>query len=175
VLLSIIERSINKYGVKNKGKYLVFSLLLLTLFSFSSVQATHYDGHAVLGFDGDSVACVGENLVITLYISDVENAIGGVASMQGNLVFDPEYLEYVSGTGTREPYPFLINPNNNYIIAGLDTTLSNGISRKTTIMTFVFRPLKDGITEISLQNAKITDTKYKMSNTVVPKKLMIVS
>lgn len=162
-----------KFVKKVKG--LVIALMLLTLFNCSSVQAGQYDGHAVLGFDGETVAFMGENLVITLYISDVEDAIGGVASMQGNLVFDSEYLEYISGTGITEPYSFHINPANNYIIAGLDTSLSNGITEKTTIMTFVFKPLKDGITEISLNNAKITDTKYKMSNTVIPKKIMIVS
>ena len=158
-----------------KIKILVIALTLVTLFNCSSVRADQYDGHAVLGFDGESIAFVGENLVITLYITDVENAIGGVASMQGNLVFDPEYLEYVSGTGATKPYGFRINPANNYIIAGLDTTLSNGITEKTTIMTFVFKPLKDGVTEITLNNAKITDTKYRMSNTVIPKKIMIVS
>ncbi|MFR5746647.1 MAG: hypothetical protein ACLUEA_03965 [Romboutsia timonensis] len=80
-----------------------------------------------------------------MYVNGDNSADGGIVGVGGNLSFDSNYLEYVSGTGTTSPYTFQINTNANYIIAGLDTTLSSGITSKTEVFTFVFKAKKVGI------------------------------
>lgn len=125
---------------------------------------------AVIGISGNSTANMGSNITVKMYVSNVVDTIGGVSSVSANLKFDSDYLEYVSGTGVSTPYTFQINPSNNYIIAGLDTTLSNGItgSGQVNVMTFVFRPKQEGTTQITLTNNDLTDTVNQISSTVRP-------
>ena len=89
------------------------------------------------------------------------------------MVFDNEYLEYVSGTGTSSPYSFQINPSASYKMAGLDTSLSNGINKTTTIFTFVFKAKKSGTTQITVSNAKLNNNSERMNVTVNPKSITI--
>jgi len=155
------------------------SLNILTILAFIwsmfGVLTPVYAASATVGFSGNSTVAVGSNITVKMYVSNVTDAVGGVVSVGGNLSFDSEYLEYVSGTGTTTPYTFQINTGANYIIAGLDTTLSNGItgSSQTTVFTFVFKAKKVGTTQVTLTNAKISDTSSKITSNISPKTITI--
>lgn len=152
---------------------LIVLTLICSMFTFTiKVNAL---ASATVGFSGNSTVSVGDQITITMYVSNVTDTTGGVVSVGGNLSFDSSYLEYVSGTGVTSPYTFQINPSANYIIAGLDTTLSNGItgSSQTKVFTFVFKALKEGTTQVTLTNAKISDTANKITSTVSPKTITI--
>ena len=131
-------------------------LIILTLICsmFTNVLTAKAAASATVGFGGNSTVSVGSNITITMYISNVTDTTGGVVSVGGNLSFNSEYLEYVSGTGATSPYTFQINPSANYIIAGLDTTLSNGItgSNQTKVFTFVFKAKKQNFTDCNRKN-----------------------
>lgn len=152
-------------------------LIILTLICsmFTNVLTAKAAASATVGFGGNSTVSVGSNITITMYISNVTDTTGGVVSVGGNLSFNSEYLEYVSGTGATSPYTFQINPSANYIIAGLDTTLSNGItgSNQTKVFTFVFKAKKQGTTQITLTNPKLSDTASKISANVSSKTITI--
>lgn len=152
-------------------------LIILTLICsmFTSILTAKAAASATVGFSGNSTVSVGSNITITMHISNVTGTDGGIVSVGGNLSFDSEYLEYVSGTGTTSPYTFQINPSANYIIAGLDTTLSNGItgSSQTKVFTFVFKAKKEGTTQVTLTNAKLSDVSSKITSTVSPKTITI--
>lgn len=152
-------------------------LIILTLICsmFSGILTAKAAASATVGFGGNSTVSVGNNITITMYISNVTDTTGGIVSVGGNLSFDSEYLEYVSGTGATSPYTFQINPSANYIIAGLDTTLSNGItgSSQTKVFTFVFKAKKEGTTQVTLTNPKLSDTASKISANVSPKAITI--
>lgn len=160
-----------------KGKSLIIiltvAMLYLVIASFNQAYAAP---SATIGFSGNSTAKVGENITVKMYLSNISETNGGVVSAGGNLSFDSTYLEYVSGTGITSPYMFQINEAANYIIAGLDTTLSNGITgtQPTTVFTFVFKVKKKGTTQISLTNAKLSDTANKLIANVSPKVITIV-
>ena len=158
--------------IKSLNILMILALLWTTFGFIIPVKAA---GTATIGFGGPSSAGVDDKITITLYISNITDANGGVSSVGGNLTFDSSYLEYVSGTGVEKPYEFQINPDADYIIAGLDTSLKKGITgaEPTTVFTFVFKALKEGETEITMQNMKLTDKNSKMSNTVIPKKITI--
>lgn len=154
-------------------KILTILLLVCSLFSFiTPVEAA---ASATVGFDGNSTVAVGDTIEIKMYISNVTDTVGGIVSAGGNLSFDSNYLEYVSGTGITSPYTFQINTSASYKIAGLDTTLSNGItgSSKTVVFTFKFKALKEGTTQITLTNAKLSDTSQKITSNVVAKTITI--
>lgn len=147
------------------------SLLIIVLLSIFSSNV--YAASATVGFSGNSTVAANQNITIKMYVSNVTDAVGGIVSVGGNLSFDSEYLEYVSGTGVSSPYQFQINTGANYKIAGLDTTLSNGINSETTVFTFVFKAKKVGSTQITLTDAKLSDTSSKITAAIVPKTITI--
>lgn len=160
--------------MKKAGKYL--AIIMFTYLALFTHVLPASAASATVGFQGNSSVEVGKNITITMVISDVSDTEGGVVSAGGNLKFDSNYLEYVSATGVSTPYQFQINPNNNYIIAGLDTTLSNGIqgSSATTVFTFVFKAKQKGTTTITLENAKLSDVSKKITANVNNKVINIV-
>lgn len=128
---------------------------------------------ATVGFSGNSTVSLNDKITIKMYVNGDNSTDGGIVSVGGNLSFDSNYLEYVSGTGTTSPYTFQINTNANYIIVGLDTTLSSGITSKTEVFTFVFKAKKVGTTQVTLTNAKLSDVSSKLTTTVTPKSITI--
>lgn len=146
-------------------------IFVITLIGF--VSPTFASGSATVGFSSNSTVSPENNITVSLSISNISDSNGGVSSFEGNLVFDDEYLEYVSGTGTTSPYSFQINTSASYKMAGLDTSLSNGINNTTTIFTFVFKAKKSGTTQITVANAKLNNTYERMNVTVNPKSITI--
>ena len=128
---------------------------------------------ATIVFSGNSTVSLNDTITIKMYVNGDNSTDGGIVSVGGNLSFDSNHLEYVSGTGTTSPYTFQINTNANYIIAGLDTTLSSGITSKTEVFTFVFKAKKVGTTQVTLTNAKLSDVSSKLTTTVTPKSITI--
>ena len=145
------------------------------IFLFSFCLKVNASGTASVGFSGDASVPLNKNITVKLYVSNVTGTQGGIVSMGGNLNFDSTYLEYVSGTGITTPYTFQINTNASYKIAGLDPTLSNGISStsQTNVFTFVFKPLKKGSATISFTNGKLTDTASEVTTTITNKTITI--
>jgi len=156
-----------------KIKKLNLIMVLVLIWSIFGTITNVFAASATVGFSGNSTVKVGSNITVTMYISNVTDAIGGVVSAGGNLSFESEYLEYVSGTGATSPYTFQINTGANYKIAGLDTTLSNGITSQTTVFTFVFKAKKAGTTQVTLTDAKLSDTANKLTTNVSAKSITI--
>ena len=155
-------------------KSLNIMFILLMIISMLSILTPVDAATATVGFSGDSTVSVGSNITIKMYVNSDSSTNGGIVSVGGNLSFDSNYLEYVSGTGTNSPYKFQINTSANYIIAGLDTTLDSGITSKTEVFTFVFKAKKVGNTQITLTNAKLSDVSSKLTTTVNPKTITII-
>lgn len=151
----------------------IFKLVIFVITLIGFVSPVFASGSATVGFNSNSTVSLGSNITVSLSISNISDSNGGVSSFEGNLVFDNEYLEYVSGTGTSSPYSFQINPSASYKMAGLDTSLSNGINKTTTIFTFVFKAKKSGTTQITVSNAKLNNNSERMNVTVNPKSITI--
>lgn len=151
----------------------IFKLVIFVITLIGFVSPVFASGSATVGFISNSTVSLGSNITVSLSISNISDSNGGVSSFEGNLVFDNEYLEYVSGTGTSSPYSFQINPSASYKMAGLDTSLSNGINKTTTIFTFVFKAKKSGTTQITVSNAKLNNNSERMNVTVNPKSITI--
>lgn len=148
---------------------------ILFMFSFSlTVKAA---GTAIVSITGNTSNPINKNITLRLTTSSVNGTNGGIVSFGGNLSFDSSALEYVSSSGATTPYTFQINTAANYKIAGLDTTLSNGITStgSTTVFTFIFKPLKQGSTTVSFTNGKLTDTIGNIETTYQSKSINITA
>lgn len=151
---------------------LMILALIWTTFNFT-VPAKAATGGGTFGFDGNSTVALGDNITLTLFVSDISDTTGGIVAVEANLKFDSSYLEYVSETGAEKPYEFYMEKSNNYKIAGLDTSLRKGFTSKTTIMTFVFKAIKEGETELTITAPLLTDTKTPLNSKVTTKKITI--
>lgn len=159
--------------MKNKFKNVIVSLLVgASLFEAPTVYAM---GNAVVSFESDSTVTVGEIFTVKMNVDNIENTYDGIVSMGGNLSFDDNKLEYVSSKGTETPYLFQINEDYDYKIAGLDFTLDNGIKSKQTVYEFTFIAKEEGTTEITLTNAKLTDSKDYITAEVITKEINVIS
>ena len=124
-------------------------------------------GNATVEFTGSKNVIVGDTFTVKMNVKDVNNTYDGIVSLEGNLSFDKDMVQYVSAKSENTPYKFHINENYNYKLAGLDFTLDNGIVDNLTVYEFTFKALKSGNTNITLSNYKLTDSKDYVDTKVV--------
>lgn len=155
-----------------KLTFIILTFFLSFCFSIINIKAS---GSATVGISGDSAVYSGNTITVRMYVSNVANTSSGVVSLESNLSFDSQYLQYISGSGSTSPYAFQINTGAGYKIAGLDTTLSSGIRGQATVFTFTFKALKPGNTSVTLTNVKLNDTDGRVSVSVVPKSITITN
>ena len=155
---------------KNKKINLLLILsLILSIFGYTPV----YAASATVGFSGNSTVAVGNNITISLYVSNISanDSEGGVTSVGGNLVFDSEYLEYINGSGVYSGYTSNINTGASYKLGGFGTPITG--SGQTNLFTFTFKAKKAGTTQISLANAKVSTNIGKFDATINSKSIVI--
>ena len=76
-------------------KGLKIFLVLTIICSIFSINTTVFAASAAVELRGNSTATVGENITITMYVSNVSGANGGIVSVGGSLKYDPSYLQYI--------------------------------------------------------------------------------
>ncbi len=153
-----------------KKKILFSTILASVLLTSVPVEA---QGTANVSLISENKVQVGDTFKVSLQVSDINDTYDGVVSMGGHLSFDEEKLEFVSAKPMEEPYQFQMNVNT-MMIAGLDFTLRNGLYETTTVYEFTFRALEEGMTNITLEKAKLTDSQGYITNTVIDKNIEIV-
>ena len=101
--------------------------IISTSILLSSTNAYALTGNATVDFTGDNIVNVGDTFKVYMNIKDVSGTTDGIISLNGNLAFDTDMIEYVSSNIGNAPYLFQISEEASYKIAGLDFTLENGI------------------------------------------------
>lgn len=151
-------------------KYNLFILLFSMFFLIPSVDAKS----AVVEFESDNTVEVGNVFTINMVVDNIDS-YDGIVSLGGNLSFDKNILKFISSEPITTPYQFHINTEANYKLAGLDFTLDNGIKTRTTVYSFKFEALKEGVAEIDLINEKLTDSQDYLNTSVNSKQIIIKS
>ena len=154
-----------------KNKFLLS--MVATGIMLTSTNVNALSGNATVEFTGNNNVMVGDTFTVKMNVKDVNNTYDGIVSLEGNLSFDKDMVEYVSAKSEDTPYEFRINENYNYKIAGLDFTLDNGILENVTVYEFTFKALKEGNTNITLNNYKLTDSKDYVNATVISSTITI--
>lgn len=153
-----------------KNKLLVGGLLTTMLFTNAPVVDAM--GTASVEFTGNNNITVGDAFTVYMNVTNIKDTYDGVVSLGGRLSFDETKLEYISSKGVEAPYLFQMNEDC-YKIAGLDFTLDNGIRETLTVYEFTFKALEEGNTTITLNEAKLTDSKDYIDTTVIAKEITI--
>ncbi len=146
-----------------KKKILFSTILASLLLTAVPVEA---QGTANVSLVSENKVQIGDTFKVSLQVSDINDTYDGVVSMGGHLSFDNQKLEFVSSKAMEKPYQFQMNINT-MMIAGLDFTLRNGFYDTTTVYEFTFKALEEGITNITLERAKLTDSMGYITTTVL--------
>lgn len=148
-------------------------LAIVFLFAFSIHISDVNAGSATLSFKGSDTVKVNDTITLTVAASDISGLTNGLATAQGDLVFDDSYLEYVSfksisgnlstsyGTKTRR-----------FVALGL----SGGyVASSDDLFTLTFKAKQVGTTTLTMKDVIVGDTKAIMhSSNVLEKQIQIV-
>ena len=126
-------------------KYILFSIALV----FISATNIYALGSASVTVSGPSSVSLNSNITLNIVVSNIKGGVG-VAGINGTIIYDPTYLEYVSsnqGSGV----PFQLTENSP--IAGkfkISGTSSTSFRNDTVIYTYVFKAKNAGTTKLRL-------------------------
>ena len=139
-------------------KKILNGLIIAFVVLFGTISSVFAAGSASGSFSGSSTVTTGNNVSLSINVSNVSGPSDGkIYSLGGFVHFDPEYLQYVSfdgaggwsgSTGTLQ--------SNQIKIATLDLSLSKGVSNGA-VGTIVFKTKKAGTTTVSMSGAEATD------------------
>lgn len=134
----------------------IFKIFLIVMTLFTSIPIVNAAGTATLAFDGSSTANVGSEFSVTLKLSGSSGAVNGVGGVGGKLIFDSDYLEYVSSSNVA---PFKITySTKSSKLSGVASAEEEFITASSqNLFTFTFRPKKEGKTTIRLDESDVPD------------------
>lgn len=155
-------------------KYMkIITTVLLTTFLFCINVLDVYAGSVTLDFKGNDTVRVNDTITLTVEARDINGLTNGLATAQGDLIFDEGYLEYQSfqsissklsvsyGTKTRR-----------FVALGLG---GEYVSTSDDLFTLTFRAKQIGSTTLHIKDVVIGDTKAIIhSSNVVEKTIQIV-
>lgn len=146
-------------------KKIVLGLIAATMLSSMPLNA-YAIGSATVNFKSNNTVEVGETIKVYMSTENIEDANNGIVGVGGKLMYDNEKLEFVEAKLVDAPYDFWFNPKANKL-AGLDFTFENAINKNTTIYEFTFKALEEGNTNISLEEAELSDSETNVLNSNV--------
>ena len=95
-----------------------------------------------MSFSGSSSTVVGNNIEVTLQVSNLNGIEGGIAAVGGRISFDSNYLEYVSSQSLA---PYTISyASGSGKIAGLAFSEDTRIKSSTSLIKLTFKTKKKG-------------------------------
>lgn len=151
----------------------ILNIVLVAFLLFAQIPIVNAAGSVTVNLNGANTATVGGKYELTVAISNVTGAEGGIAGFGGYLEFDEDYLEY-------ESYQSLAIFDVDYEasskgVAGFSTSLSKRITGTSANLTkIVFKVKKKGSTTIGMNSSEVTPGKgAPLASTVVPKTITI--
>lgn len=114
-------------------------------------------GTVNINIDGSSTVVVGNTIDLTVKASDITGFDKGLATVQGDLVFDNGYLEYVKYTNASSSLSSSYGTTTQrFVSLGMG---GEYISSSGNLITITFRAKKIGTTEVSIKDIVVGDTK----------------
>ena len=144
-------------------------LILIICINILNVSA----GSVTLSFKGNDTVKLNDNITITVAASNITGLTDGMATAQGDVIFDDAYLEYVSYKATSQNLSVSYGTKTKRFVAlGLG---GEYISSNDDLFNLVFKAKKVGQTKLNISNVVIGDTKAIIhSSNVVEKTINIV-
>lgn len=137
---------------------------LITLLLFSNVSA----GNVTISFQGDENIPVGTSFDVYVKAEEIEGLNGGLATCQGDIVFDSSYLEYKGFQDVSDKLSVSYGVKTKRFVAlGMN---GEYISGSGNLLKLTFKALKTGSTTINIINTVVGDEKAITHGAVVNKK-----
>lgn len=154
-----------------------YSKVLTTIFlaaiiigaNILNVQA----GSVTLSFKGNDTVKVGDNITLTVSAHDINGLTNGLATAQGDLIFDEAFLEYVSFKSISSKLSVSYGTKTKRFVAlGLG---GEYVPSSDDLFNITFRAKQIGITNLNIKDVVIGDTKAIIhSSNIVEKQIHIV-
>lgn len=152
---------------KKKIKLLAFAICLF-LFSSVTVRA----GSATVNLNGASSVIVGNNIEVTVSISNL-NVTDGIAGFEAKVNYDYEYLEFVSKTNLAS---FGISYTDSVkTISGAALDADSRITGSSNLIKLVFKTKKEGSTTISLTGTEVSEGNNAIASSNNPSKNITIT
>ncbi len=136
-----------------KMKKVITLILLLAIF-IANIPIVKAAGTASVGFGGSSTATTGSNFEITIKATNIKDVPNGISGVQGTIVYDTDYLEFVDSTSLAS---FSVSYQDN-VKKFIGFAVGNNItSSSADLFKIKFKAKKKGATEIKISNPKFVD------------------
>ena len=120
-------------------------------------------GSATVSLNGSATATLGQNYTVTIHLSNITGAGEGVAGTGGKVIFDKEYLEFVSADSKIKFGVEYFPTSSKY--SGMTLSSSNYVKDSSTdVVSLVFKPKKLGKTTIRLEDVEVSGDRVLNTN-----------
>ncbi len=130
-------------------------------------------GSVTLSFNGPDTVKVGDNITLTVSAHDISGLTNGLATAQGDLLFDESYLEYVSFKQASSKLSVSYGTKTKRFVA-----LGMGgeyVPTKDDLFNITFKAKQIGTTTLNIKDVVIGDTKAIIhSSNILEKQINIV-
>lgn len=149
-------------------------LVICLLFFSTSIGASRVSaGNVNLSFNGNDTVKVGNNIEITLKVSDISGLAKGVATVQGDIIFDSSYLEYVSLKPVSSKLSVSYGTKTKRFVAlGMS---GEYVSSSENLFIMTFKAKKVGKTTINMNNVIVGDTESVVHGSNVGSKTITIT
>lgn len=141
-------------------KYIFYLCITISTFLFSCLSV--FASSAQIGLSGNSSIYVGNEIDITMTVSNLNVGDNGLQGIEGRLSYDTNLLELVSSSNLA---PFAINLSSTNKIAGVSFSPDTNIRGNSNIMRFRFRAKSVGTAKVSIGEIILSDgTKFSSTS-----------
>lgn len=149
-------------------------IITMTLVGLLPSEVFAASGTATMSYDGPANAELNKNITYKVQLS---NIVGDpITAAGGQIEFDSTYLELVSYQESYQsatlPYGFSFVESTKRF-AGLSTS-GRGITTTQTLLTLVFKPIKEGTTKLSITNTSVSDSNSNKVQMTLPEKTLTI-
>lgn len=150
----------------------ISAILLIAIF-VSITTLDVFAGSVTLSFDGPDTVKVNDNITLTIKASDISGLTDGLATAQGDIVFDSAYLEYSSFKAISSDLSVSYGAKaKRFVALGL---AGQYVTSSENLFSLTFKAKQVGQTKLNINSVVIGDTKAIIhSSNVLEKTINIV-
>lgn len=150
----------------------ISAILLIAIF-VSITTLDVFAGSVTLSFDGPDTVKINDNITLTIKASDISGLTDGLATAQGDIVFDSAYLEYSSFRAISSDLSVSYGAKaKRFVALGL---AGQYVTSSENLFSLTFKAKQVGQTKLNINSVVIGDTKAIIhSSNVLEKTINIV-
>ncbi len=156
-----------------KKRIKLFTIILFSMCIIGTNILSVHAGNVTLSFKGNDTVKVNDNITITVAVSDINGLTNGLATAQGDLIFDENYLEYVSFKAVSQNLSVSYGTKaKRFVALGMG---GEYVSSSDNFFTLTFKAKKVGTTTLNIKDVIVGDTKSIIhSSNIIQKTITIV-